>query len=64
MAYHYIIINIALATPIPRYAMRPVISNAIFFMADTSFIRVSTISGIFIQILEKTFQIYLTIGNQ
>ena len=39
LAYHYIIINIALATPIPRYAMRPVISNANFFIFITSFTR-------------------------
>nr|DAR75367.1 MAG TPA: hypothetical protein [Caudoviricetes sp.] len=45
--------------------MRPVTSNASFFIANTScLLRASTLYGIFIQILEKFFQIRLTIGNQ
>nr|DAK61925.1 MAG TPA: hypothetical protein [Caudoviricetes sp.] len=40
MLFPYIIIIIALATPIPRYVMRPVTSNTNFLIVITSFIRI------------------------
>ena len=64
LAYHYIIINIALATPIPRYAMRPATSNASFFMPTPPLLEYQLYLEYLYKFQKKTFQIYLTIGNQ
>lgn len=45
--------NIALATPIPKYAMRPATSNASFFMPTPPSLGLLAASGIFIQNFRK-----------